>query len=386
MSDVLIQADNVGKKFCRDLKRSLWYGVQDSFWDLTGRDVRPELRSNEFWANQGISFDLKRGECLGLVGRNGAGKTTLLKMLNGLIKPDRGAITIRGKLNAMIALGAGFNPVLTGRENLLVNGAILGLSRNQVREKTDEIIEFAEVAEFIDAPVRTYSSGMQVRLGFATAVTLIEPDVLLLDEVLAVGDFRFRNKCMSRIASILARTAVIFVSHQEAHVRRVCTRAMWLNRGKCEFSGDVPETLLRYGQESEPDLGGQNYSDRRISYSIKIDHEEIDSGDSLKLCADIDSEIRIERVGVRVALRTAGEVPVAEWFSSNHGLEIEINEGSNPLQFDIEHIRLRSGDYYLIAEFLDLSTNAPLLKHCFEEPLKVLGNGQQSFSKAPLLL
>ena len=144
-----------------------------------------------------MSFELRRGDCLGLIGRNGAGKTTLLKMLNGLIKPDRGRIEMRGRVGALIALGAGFNPILTGRENIYVNGSVLGLSRREIEEKLDDIIDFAEIGKFIDAPVQSYSSGMQVRLGFAIA-TALRTDILLLDEVLSVGELRVRDQMLRK--------------------------------------------------------------------------------------------------------------------------------------------------------------------------------------------
>lgn len=204
-SDTLIRCENLSKKFCRDLKRSLWYGLTSSTANLFGNHCSDsaKLREGEFWANNDISFELKRGECLGLIGKNGAGKTTLLKMLNGLIKPDIGRIEMRGRIGALIALGAGFNPVLTGRENIYVNSSILGISKREVRARFDEIVEFSELCDFIDTPVRNYSSGMSVRLGFAVAVVLMKPDVLLLDEVLAVGDAAFRAKCLNRIIELL---------------------------------------------------------------------------------------------------------------------------------------------------------------------------------------
>ena len=193
--DVLVRAENIGKIFCRDFKKSLLYGVCDALHEFFpfphAKESLPSsgimLRPSEFWANREISFEVRRGECLGLIGRNGAGKTTLLRMLNGLIKPDSGFIEVRGRVGAIIALGAGFNPVLTGRENVYVNGSLLGLSKKEIDGKIDDIIEFAEIGEFIDSPVQSYSSGMQVRLGFAVA-TAMDPDVLILDEVLAVGD------------------------------------------------------------------------------------------------------------------------------------------------------------------------------------------------------
>lgn len=216
--DVLIRAEGVSKKFCRSFKRSLWYGVQDVVSELnpfspsSAGGSSEELRQEEFWAVSDVTFELRRGECLGLIGHNGAGKTTLLRMLNGLIKPDRGRIEIKGRVGAIIALGAGFNPLLSGRENVYVYGSVLGLTKHDIDRQIDDIIDFAELEDFIDAPVQSYSSGMQVRLGFAVA-TAMQPDVLLLDEVLAVGDMSFRHKCFNRINKIIKQCAVIFVSH-----------------------------------------------------------------------------------------------------------------------------------------------------------------------------
>ena len=181
--EMLIKVEGVKKKFCRSLRKSLQYGMRDIAADLMGwRIPNTELRPEEFYAVDDISFELRRGECLGLIGKNGAGKTTLLKMLNGLIKPDAGRITVRGRVGALIALGAGFNPLLSGRENIYVNGAILGLRKTEINAKLESIIDFAELREFIDSPIQSYSSGMVVRLGFAVAIHC-HPDSLLLDEV-----------------------------------------------------------------------------------------------------------------------------------------------------------------------------------------------------------
>ena len=262
MSETLVRCDDVSKKFCRDLKKSLWYGVKDSmaelFWNRkrttgvhSGMDDSPGsdvvLRADEFWANRNITFEVNRGECLGLIGRNGAGKTTLLKMLNGLIKPDAGRIEMRGRVGALIALGAGFNRILSGRENIYVNGSILGLSKRQISDRVDEIVEFAELEESIDAPVRTYSSGMQVRLGFAVAAVLVKPDILLLDEVLAVGDMAFRTRCFNAIGKIQKDSAVIFVSHLMPQVARICTHSVLLHKGKIATdTRDVSANILEY--------------------------------------------------------------------------------------------------------------------------------------------
>lgn len=234
MDETLIKVEGLSKKFCRDLKKSLWYGMQDIGSELVGRRHGTEgvLRPDEFWAVKDISFELKRGECLGLIGHNGAGKTTLLRMLNGLIKPDQGRIEMRGQVGALIALGAGFNPILTGRENIYVNAAVLGMSKQIVDSKIDEIIDFAEIREFINSPVQTYSSGMSVRLGFAIAAILIEPDILLLDEVLAVGDIGFAIKCLNTVRRMTNKSAVVFVSHNMQQISRFCTRVMVMNGGE----------------------------------------------------------------------------------------------------------------------------------------------------------
>lgn len=233
MGEPLIRVEGLSKKFCRNLKKSMWYGMQDIGNELLGRrhGVDGVLRADEFWAVKDISFEVKRGECLGLIGHNGAGKTTLLRMLNGLIRPDQGRIEMRGKVGALIALGAGFNPILTGRENIYVNAAVLGMDKQYVDSKIDEIIDFAEIRDFINSPVQTYSSGMNVRLGFAVAAILLEPDILFLDEVLAVGDMAFVIKCLNTVRQLTNKSAVVFVSHNMQQVSRFCTRVIVMNHG-----------------------------------------------------------------------------------------------------------------------------------------------------------
>ena len=232
--EVLVKAEGLSKKFCKDLKTSLWYGVQDLFTNFRGNSKERLLREQEFWAVKDINFELRRGECLGLIGHNGAGKSTLLKVLNGLIKPDAGKVTIKGRVGALIELGAGFNPILSGRENIYNNGAVLGFSRQEIKEKIQEIIEFAELQDFIDMPVQNYSSGMKVRLGFAVAAQM-KPDVLLIDEVLAVGDLGFVLKCFKTIDQILPHTAIIFVSHSMPMVSRMCNEVILLEKGVPKF-------------------------------------------------------------------------------------------------------------------------------------------------------
>lgn len=237
--EILISAEHVSKKFCLSLRRSLWYGIKDMSsainpWKSKGDESGPtveSLRKEEFWAIKDVSFEVRRGECLGLIGHNGAGKSTLLKMLYGLNRPDRGRITMRGRVCALIELGAGFNGILTGRENIYNQAALLGFSKRETDANFDAIVDFSELEEFLDTPVQNYSSGMKVKLGFAVA-SQMEPDILLIDEVLAVGDVGFRYKCLNRILELQQTCAFIFVSHSMPAIARICTDVMHLDYGK----------------------------------------------------------------------------------------------------------------------------------------------------------
>jgi lipopolysaccharide transport system ATP-binding protein len=236
-NEVLVKVEHLSKKFCKDLKTSLWYGVKDLYANVRGNKNERTLRPEEFWAVKDINFELRRGECLGLIGHNGAGKSTLLKILNGLINPDEGKVTIKGRVGALIELGAGFNPILSGRENIYNNGAILGFTKKEIDAKVEAIIDFAEIREFIDMPVKNYSSGMKVRLGFAVAAQM-EPDVLIIDEVLAVGDLGFVLKCFKTIDTILPNTAIVFVSHSMPMVSRICSQIILMENGLANFQGE----------------------------------------------------------------------------------------------------------------------------------------------------
>jgi len=246
-SDVLIRAEGVSKKFSSKLKTSMKYGIIDIARDFIGAPTRSDtLRPDEFWGVQDVSFEVRRGECLGLIGPNGAGKSTLLKMLNGIIMPDKGHIEINGRVGALIEVGAGFHPLLTGRENIYINGSIMGLKKKEIDQKFDSIVDFAELVDFIDTPVSYYSSGMYVRLGFAIAAHL-EPDVLLIDEVLSVGDMGFVIKCLNRMGESIPKTATIFVSHNMPMMARISTKAMLMNKGSiCFYSNDIADGIKQY--------------------------------------------------------------------------------------------------------------------------------------------
>ena len=244
---VAIRVNHVSKKFCRYLKKSMLYGMHDISRNLLGMSTKPGmLRKHEFWAVDDVSFELHRGETLGIIGPNGSGKSTILKMLNGIFMPDKGKIEINGRMGALIEIGAGFHPLLTGRENIYVNGAILGMSKEEIDEKFDDIVEFADIGDFLDTPVKHYSSGMYVRLGFAVAVHC-EPEILLVDEVLSVGDAGFQGRCAKKMNDIKKDgTTIVFISHNMNSVMRICNRALWLENGGIVKAGDPIDVVLSY--------------------------------------------------------------------------------------------------------------------------------------------
>lgn len=237
----VIQFDRVSKKFTLHRERPR------SFQELAVNLFQRNNDSHEeFWALQDVSFTVEQGETLGLIGPNGAGKSTALKLISRIIEPTSGQIEVNGRVGALLELGAGFHPDLTGRENIYLNGSILGLSRAQIRRKLDAIIAFAELERFIDVPVKHYSSGMYVRLGFSVAVHT-DPEVLLVDEVLAVGDQNFSHKCLERIMEMQRKGITIcFVSHGLEEIRRLCSRAVWLDDGMVQAEGDVEDTITAY--------------------------------------------------------------------------------------------------------------------------------------------
>ena len=252
--NTLIKVDGVSKKFSRSLGRSIRYGVQDVARDLAGMNSKPEkLREDEFWAVDDVSFELKKGETLGIIGPNGSGKTTVLKMLNGIYMPDKGKIEVKGRIGALIQIGAGFHPMLSGRENTYVNGAILGMNKRAINKKFDSIVDFAEIGDFIDSPVKFYSTGMYLRLGFAIAVHC-QPDILLVDEVLAVGDRDFQVKCFQKISELIKNgVSLVLVAHNEYAIVEYTSKALFLKKSKQMFLGESEEAITVYVNNSLKD-------------------------------------------------------------------------------------------------------------------------------------
>ena len=213
---------------------------------IAGRQIVQGDDVEEFWALRDVSFEVKRGEVLGVIGRNGAGKSTLLKVLSRITEPTKGRVTIKGRVASLLEVGTGFHPELTGRENIFLNGAILGMSRQEIKRKFDEIVDFAEVEKFLDTPVKRYSSGMYVRLAFAVAAHL-EPEILIVDEVLAVGDVQFQKKCLGKMQDVTAKgRTVLFVSHNMAAIEQLTHRAILLKKGELVCSDDTPNVVAHY--------------------------------------------------------------------------------------------------------------------------------------------
>lgn len=251
MSDVSLRMEHVFKKFSRGERHD---SLRDLVPAMTRRLFRRALgngglRPEEFWALNDVSFEVRKGEALGIIGHNGAGKSTILKHLSGIMRPTTGSVVVQGRLSALIEVGAGFHQDLTGRENVFLNGVILGMSRAEIRRKFDEIVEFSGIADFIDMPVKRYSSGMYARLGFSVAAHM-EPDILIVDEVLSVGDYAFQSKSVEKMRSILRGGAtVIFVSHNLRAMADMCARSLLLRRGQIVEDGPTPHVIRTYMEQ-----------------------------------------------------------------------------------------------------------------------------------------
>ncbi|NWF60801.1 MAG: ABC transporter ATP-binding protein [Fischerella sp.] len=365
-TEVVVSVENVSKKFCRNLKQSLLYGVQDIATELVGGSRKGDtLRSKEFWALKDVSFQLRRGEALGLVGSNGAGKSTLLRIISGLIKPDTGRVKVRGRIAPLIALGAGFNPILTGRENIYANMSILGLSTKEIDEKFQDVIDFAEIADAIDAPVQTYSSGMAARLGFACAVH-IEPEILLIDEVLAVGDIKFRMKCHRRLAKLREQgTAFILVSHNPQTILNVCESSIYLSKGHLITSGETSLVMSRYEEDLylhglDKPTGAMFLPEKSLHESTGLDIisvcfkdeqgnilEAPVTGETAYFCVECRANKKINNVNLCVSITAqAGENErILYLTSANDNEQLEVLPGKVELQMQMPYCCLSPGLY-----------------------------------------
>lgn len=319
---------------------------------LGGEDVNAE----RFWALKDINFDIQAGEVVGIIGRNGAGKSTLLKILSRITDPSEGRVEIRGRVSSLLEVGTGFHPELTGRENIFLNGAVLGMTRFEIESKFDEIVAFAEIERFLDTPVKRYSSGMYVRLAFAVAAHL-EPEILVVDEVLAVGDAAFQKKCLGKMGEV-AKTGrtVLFVSHNMAAVRALCTRAILLQNGNVAADGDIESIIEQYMIQSlnEADqphemlpLHHKKYGLSLQSVDLKVDQDNDDVSMSLEVV--IEAEGTIRNIGVGIEVTSLGGAKVCSLGPAVTNFTVDSITGRQHCKITCNHLQeyLSSGDYIL---------------------------------------
>lgn len=353
---VVIDVQNVSKRFVIRKDKTLKERLLNP--------GRSRQNREDFWATRELSLQIEAGQTVGLIGPNGAGKSTLLKLIGGIIQPTTGRVLSRGRLAALLELGAGFHPDLTGRENVYLNAAILGLTREQTDEHFEDIVEFSGIREFIDTQVKFYSSGMYVRLAFAVAIH-VDPDILLVDEVLAVGDEAFQKKCLDKIQSFQEEgRTIVLVSHSLGQVESLCTRVVVLGQGSVVFDGDPHEgvKLLRSGfetldeaEEAKARLERERLRDaevKRLSERVKIgeirtsaDAEGLDSGGNLTIEVDIDAREHLEAWDLGVTVTNSLQQMVTGTTAHRAGLKGIPVEGRQTLTFELPRLPLGAGEY-----------------------------------------
>lgn len=364
----VVQFKNVSKRYNLGLTRTS-VPAAISQWLRAPAQSKPSSPPNAvLWALKDVSFALGQGESLALVGPNGAGKTTILKLLANIIKPTSGRLTIKGKLSALIELGAGFHPDLTGRENVFLNGTILGLRRKEIERRFDEIVSFSELGRFIDTPVKRYSSGMVVRLGFAVA-SCIEPDILLVDEVLAVGDASFQQKCLKRIRSLISGgTSIVFVSHNLYLVQAACNTALYLREGQLRNYGATKDVFGAYEQDLHEErarkFDASHTAEKGENNDVEITRVEVLSTDgpaAEALPSDRPARMRIHYN----AYTTLGKVQVSAFIVRSDGVlccmmrtrlsgfDLYLERGQGVIEVQLTPLQLVGGAYYAEVWFLD---------------------------------
>jgi lipopolysaccharide transport system ATP-binding protein len=361
MSDVAIQASGVGKRY--------QIGVDQAGYMLLTERITERLKSmgrrqktQEFWALRDVDFEVNRGETMGIIGHNGAGKSTLLKILSRITPPTEGEVRLRGRVGALLEVGTGFHPELTGRENVFLNGAILDMKRQEIQRRFDEIVEFADVGPFIDTPVKRYSSGMQLRLAFSVAAHL-EPEVLIIDEVLSVGDLAFQQKCLGRMeaASREGRT-VVFISHSLPAVINLCDRAILLSRGRVAASGKVGDVVDRYVEDVTSDLerGVRDRQNRHgngklrfVDVRLEREGQVIDSpttGEDFEIVLGFEKHSAEALRGLRfnfTILTLSDQTPLLDLDSGATGTVFPEVPGHAEVRCRIDRCPLPAGQYYV---------------------------------------
>jgi lipopolysaccharide transport system ATP-binding protein len=368
MADTILDIQNLSKRFRRGEFHNT---LRDLVPALTGkvfcRTERKDLKEREFWALKDVSFSVERGEAFGIIGGNGAGKSTILKLLTGIMKPTYGSIRVAGRISAVIEVSAGFHQDLTGRENIYLNGAILGMTRDEIRRRFDAIVDFSGLEEFIDTPVKRYSSGMFARLGFSVAAH-VDPDLLLVDEVLSVGDYLFQRKCLDRMHAVIRGGAtVVFVSHNLREVTNLCNRSLFLERGTVQTIGPTAEVIKAYysrGQESrtnDPNIRGNSVSITKVSIHNGSEAcSEFDSG--AKLCITVEAAARAlsEDISVVIAIVDNNQYLVFDTCTQRLGAgALTMQEGETlSCTFEMD-LRLAEGTFHVHAYLHRYLTDLP---------------------------
>jgi lipopolysaccharide transport system ATP-binding protein len=361
MSHPIVQVENLSKRYYLGQSSERYQSFRDAITQRVKSLLKPRRRStkgshrDEFWALKDVSFDIQPGDRVGIVGRNGAGKSTLLKILSQITEPTSGQIRMRGRVASLLEVGTGFHPELTGRENIFLNGAILGMSQAEIRRKFDEIVAFSEVESFLDTPVKRYSSGMYVRLAFAVAAHL-EPEILIVDEVLAVGDAQFQNKCLGKMQDVAhnGRT-VLFVSHNMAAVRQLCTSALLMQCGQLVLADSAEQVVNRYlssAQEAATQLGQvSQYGVELVDITLQDENGYVtqspifDRDYTLKL--QFYAHSPLSDCGVVIRIHDAVGTLVSSICSTEEGIDPFPLKGDRQLVFELPRMPLFPGQYRL---------------------------------------
>jgi lipopolysaccharide transport system ATP-binding protein len=371
-AEIVIRAEGLGKKYLigHQSERARYTALRD----VIGRTARNLVRTTgemlrgramiagdtteEFWALKDVDFELKRGEVLGIIGRNGAGKSTLLKILSRITEPTEGRVQIRGRAASLLEVGTGFHPELTGRENIFLNGAILGMTQKEIRRKFDEIVAFAEVEKFLDTPVKRYSSGMYVRLAFAVAAHL-EQEILIVDEVLAVGDIDFQKKCLGKMNEVSRSQgrAVLFVSHKLESVLDLCTRAIYLESGAVQAIGNASSIVSAYLKNQISTSGavdvidrercGQFRSKARVAAILPYHDWTIPFRESLSFELSINASQKFDEIVIVICICSSGGLEFATWSSEYNNLSLALEPGINNFKIEFQSLNLVPGHYSL---------------------------------------
>jgi homopolymeric O-antigen transport system ATP-binding protein len=362
MSQPALEVQHVFKKFRRG---EVYDSLRDLIPALGGRLFRPrktdELTQREFWALRDVSFEVAQGEAFGIIGDNGAGKSTMLKLLSGIMRPTSGRLQVRGRLSALIEVSAGFHQDLTGRENIYLNGTILGLKRDEIRRRFDEIVAFSGLEQFIDTPVKRYSSGMFARLGFSVAAH-VDPDVLLVDEVLSVGDYSFQRKCIDRMTQVIERgTTVIFISHNLRAVGNLCKRSLLLRRGEVTMVGPTSEVLKKYleGSERRSLAGNRDIEITDVTIqNTSGPSVEFRSGETLRVTIEALARTRHEDVSVVVQVTDDQAYPLFDSCTDRLGQAPFVLEAGQRVSVTFEiDAQLAEGTFHINAYLFRYTTN-----------------------------